>query len=69
MCNRMKNKRLEPIPRFATEAEEREFWENHDSAVYMDWSQAKTNLLTNLKPTCSLDTALRNPGTVGNWRK
>lgn len=42
------NKRLEPIPRFATEAEERAFWETHDSADYVDWSQAETKVLPTL---------------------
>jgi len=41
----------EPISRFATEAEERAFWESHDSADYVDWSQAKATVLPNLKPT------------------
>jgi predicted DNA binding CopG/RHH family protein len=40
-----------PIPRFATEAEERTFWETHDSADCVDWSQAKVTVLPNLKPT------------------
>ena len=33
-------KRLKPIPRFATEAEERRFWENNDSFDYVDWDKA-----------------------------
>lgn len=45
------SKRLKPIPRFATEAEERAFWETHDSADYVDWSKAKSTVLPNLKPT------------------
>ena len=28
------------IPEFKTEAEEREFWESHDSSEYLDWRQA-----------------------------
>ena len=32
-------KRLKPIPRFATEAEERRFWENNDSFDYVDWDK------------------------------
>ena len=28
-------------PEFKTEAEERTFWETHDSSDYVDWSQAK----------------------------
>ena len=45
------NKRLKVIPRFATEVEERAFWENHDSADYVDWANAKRAVLPNLKPT------------------
>jgi predicted DNA binding CopG/RHH family protein len=45
------SKRLKPIPRFATEAAEREFWETHDSTEYVDWSKAKAGLLPNLKPS------------------
>ena len=39
------------IPAFATEKEEREFWETHDSTGYVDWTQAKRVALPNLKPT------------------
>ena len=35
------NKRLKPVPAFASEAEERKFWETHDSAVYVDWTKAQ----------------------------
>ena len=45
------NKPLKEIPRFASEAEERAFWEANDSADYVDWSQAKRAVLPNLKPT------------------
>jgi predicted DNA binding CopG/RHH family protein len=45
------NKPLKKIPRFASEAEERAFWEANDSADYVDWSQAKRAVLPNLKPT------------------
>ena len=40
-----------PLPAFATEAEEREFWETHDSTPYLDWSQARTAVFPNLKPS------------------
>ena len=43
------NKKLKPIPRFRNEAEERRFWESHDSADYVDWSTAKHVSLPNLK--------------------
>lgn len=35
------------IPEFKTEAEEREFWKNHDSSEYLDWSQAEAVPLPN----------------------
>ena len=35
-----KTEKLKPIPRFRTEAEERRFWETHDSADYLDWAKA-----------------------------
>lgn len=45
------SKQLKAIPRFTTEAEERHFWETHDSTDYVDWKQAKSVVLPNLKPT------------------
>ena len=44
-------KRSKIPPKFRTEAEERAFWESHDSADYVDWSQAKPTRLPNLKPS------------------
>ncbi|HEV8712294.1 MAG TPA: BrnA antitoxin family protein [Candidatus Binatia bacterium] len=46
----MKSK-LKPLPKFKTEAEERAFWETHDSTEYMDWSQAHRVRFPNLKPS------------------
>lgn len=47
-----KSKRsLKPIPKFASEAEERQFWETHDSAGYVDWSKATVVSMPNLKPS------------------
>ena len=34
------SKKLKPIPHFNSEAEEREFWQTHDSTEYVDWSKA-----------------------------
>jgi predicted DNA binding CopG/RHH family protein len=45
------NKKLKPIPKFRTEAEERRFWETHDSTEYVDWSKAKRVIFPNLKPS------------------
>ena len=40
-----------PIPVFKTEAEERAFWESHDSSDHVDWSKAKRVRFPNLKPS------------------
>ena len=45
------HKLLTPHPQFASEAEERAFWEKHDSADFVDWTKAKRAALPNLKPT------------------
>jgi len=44
-------RKLKPIPRFKSEAEERAFWETHDTTDYVDWSKAKRVRFPNLKPT------------------
>jgi predicted DNA binding CopG/RHH family protein len=45
---------------FADEAEERRFWESHDSADYVDWSKAERSRMPQLKPT-STAISLRLP--------
>ena len=45
------NKRLKPIPKFASETAERAFWEKNDSTVYMDWKKAQVAVLPKLKPS------------------
>jgi len=44
-------RKLKPIPHFATEAEERQFWEARDSADHIDWPKAEEVRLPNLKPS------------------
>ena len=39
-----------PVPSFASEAEERAYWERTDSADHVDWSKAENIRLPNLKP-------------------
>ncbi len=39
------------MPKFKTEAEERAFWESHDSSDYLDWKEAKSVSMPNLKPS------------------
>ena len=43
--------KLKSFPRFKTEAEERKFWETHDSADHVDWSKAERARFPNLKPS------------------
>ena len=45
------NKTLKPIPVFADEADERRFWETHDSTEYLDWSKAERVRFPRLKPS------------------
>ena len=45
------NKPIKAIPQFANEAEERAYWETHDSTEHLDWSKARKISLLNLKPT------------------
>jgi predicted DNA binding CopG/RHH family protein len=44
-------RKLKPIPVFRDEAEERRFWETHDSSDYVDWGQAKHARFPDLKPS------------------
>jgi len=39
------------IPKFKNETEERIFWQKHDSADYLDWSDAEETILPKLKPS------------------
>jgi len=41
--------RIRQVPAFATEEEERPFWETHDSADFVDWDNAVHVRLPNLK--------------------
>lgn len=38
-------------PDFVSEAEERTFWETHDSSDYVDWTQAESVRFPSLKPS------------------
>jgi predicted DNA binding CopG/RHH family protein len=53
-------RRAEPAPAFATEAEERRFWESHDSTGHVDWSRAERVRLPNLRPSTT-SISLRMP--------
>ena len=43
--------KLKAIPSFKNEAQERKFWETHDSTDYVDWSKAQRVRFPNLKPS------------------
>ncbi|MBZ0181449.1 MAG: BrnA antitoxin family protein [Melioribacteraceae bacterium] len=44
-------KKLNKIPKFKNEDEEREYWANNDSSKFIDWSKSKSASFPNLKPT------------------
>lgn len=54
------SRKAKRVPAFKSEAEEREFWESHDSADYLDWRGAERARFANLKPT-SKSISLRLP--------
>lgn len=39
------------IPKFQSEAEERLFWQKHDSSEYIDWSDSENVIMPKLKPS------------------
>jgi len=43
--------KVKTIPKFETEVEERDFWEEHDSSDYVNWKRAQSVLMPNLKPS------------------
>jgi predicted DNA binding CopG/RHH family protein len=45
------SKKAKEVPVFRIEAEERQFWETHDSTDYVDWSKAESVRLPRLKPS------------------
>jgi predicted DNA binding CopG/RHH family protein len=56
-------RKLKPIPKFKSEAEERRFWETHDSSDYLDWTKAERVRFPNLKPSTTA-ISLRLPVTL-----
>jgi predicted DNA binding CopG/RHH family protein len=44
-------KARKPVTRFATEAEERAYWEREDATADLDWRGAKHVRLPNLQPS------------------
>ncbi len=44
-------KKLKPIPKFKNEDEERDFWSNHSTVDYFDFSKSVKVRFPNLKPS------------------
>jgi predicted DNA binding CopG/RHH family protein len=61
------SKPLKRIPEFASEAEERAFWESpeNDSTEYVDWSKARLVTFAKLRPSTET-ISLRMPEDVLN---
>lgn len=55
--------KLKKAPEFESEQDEREFWEAHDSADHLDWSQAQHASFPKLKPSTKT-ISLRLPETL-----
>lgn len=56
-------KKARSVPAFRDEAEERRFWETHDSSNYLDWEKAERVRLPNLKPSTK-SISLRLPASL-----
>lgn len=57
--------KLKKLPKFKNEVEERQFWQTHDSADYIDWTKAKHSTFPNLKPSTQT-ISLRLPANLLN---
>lgn len=39
------------IPKFASESEEQDFWNKHDSTQFIDWTKGRVGVFPELKPS------------------
>ena len=51
------------VPKFRSENAEREFWVNHDSSEYIDWTKGRRGIFPNLKPSVKT-ISLRLPESI-----
>lgn len=58
-------KKPKKIPRFKTASAENNFWQDHDSTDYIDWSKATRASFPNLKPSTKT-ISLRLPESLLN---
>jgi len=47
-------RKADPVPPFLSEAEERAWWEAHDSTGHVDWSTARRARFPNLQPSTTV---------------
>jgi len=47
----MSKNKLKKLPEFKNVSEEAVFWQDHDSADYIDWTEAEEASFPNLKPS------------------
>jgi CopG antitoxin of type II toxin-antitoxin system len=59
------SRKLKPVPHFHSEAEERQFWETHDSADYVDLSKAQRARFPNLKLSTPVGVPRKPPRKIG----
>jgi len=57
------SRKTRQLPQFRDQAEERYFWETHDSSDYVDWAKAERVRLPNLRPS-TRSISLRLPVTL-----
>ena len=58
-------KKLRKIPKFRSEAEERNFWRKNDTSDFVDWKKADRVSFPNLKPSVR-SISLRLPESMLN---
>jgi predicted DNA binding CopG/RHH family protein len=46
-----RREKIEPPPAFDSEAQERRFWETHDTTDHVDWDRARIAVFPDLKPS------------------
>lgn len=63
-----KAKTLKPLPTFRSEAEERRFWETHDSTDYVDWHRARAATFPNLKLSTTTISLRLPAGLLGDLK-
>jgi len=59
----MRKSKQKPIPEFASETEEQEFWATADTTEDFDWSNARRVVFPKLKPTTT-PISMRLPETL-----